>query len=1288
MEEKDEKQPLLGSEASVNIRPSYGRSGSSQGEEKPCDNKDEKKEEKKSATFGQLFRTADCLDVFFMLIGSLASIVHGSGWPVLFIFFGDMTDEFINVNVSQISLNDSQAILDAFNENMTRNSLYYVYIGAAVFVASYIQVGFWSAACERQVHRIRKQFFKAIVRQEISWFDEHQSGELTTRLADDLERVREGLGDKFSFAVQFLAQFFAGFIIGFYKGWKLALVMMSLTPLLAVCGAFLSKMMASYTKREQDNYAQAGSVAEEVLSCIRTVTSFNGQSQDLVRYEKSLEKGKKLGMKKSIISGLGIGFTYLTMFSAYALAFWFGSKQVAEGEMSGGTVLTVFFCVLVGTFSIGNITPHVATIAGAKGAAAVLIDIIDNDPGIDASSPKGTILADVKGNIEFKSVDFHYPTRKDVQVLKKFNLSVKPGQTVALVGPSGCGKSTAVNLVQRFYDTMEGSVEIDGNNVKDLNIKSLRNKIGVVSQEPILFDISIKENILLGRPGAKDEEITQAAKQANCHVFIKALPQGYDTLVGERGAQLSGGQKQRVAIARALIREPKILLLDEATSALDSASEKIVQDALDKARQGRTTIVIAHRLSTIKNADVINVVQDGEIVESGTHSDLMAKKGAYYQLVTVQMLIEEDENSEGQDDDNAEEAKDQVPNGVPRKRTISSSKTERQTSKQLSRQYSKQLSVTKEGEKETAEEEVETAPSAKFCPMLRENSPEWPFIVMGCLAAGVNGCTMPAFAIFFSEMINVFRNNGENSVLWSMMFLVLGGIQFLSNSIQVSSFGVSGERLTMRLRSKVFRQFMRQDMGYFDDPKHGTGALTTRLATDASLIKNATGVRIATLIQSIFGIVAALVISFYYGWQLALVVLGAVPLMGIAGALQLKTVMGTQKKDNKDLENAGKTASETIENIRTVQSLTREPYFYQKYSDFLINPYSTNLRMTQIQGLTFGFSQGIVFFIYAGCFRFGAYMVTKGEMTPDNVFKVFFAISLTGLVIGQVSSFLPDYSKAATAGGLIFKVLDTIPGIDVFSKRGQYLSKISGLVEFKNIQFHYPMRPDVQVLKGVSIRVEPGQTVALVGPSGCGKSTIVSLLQRFYDPSQGTIEVDGVNIKDINLIRLRYLISVVSQEPILFDCSIKDNIVYGLDTPLSMEDVIAAARDANIHEFISNLPQGYDTVVGEKGTQLSGGQKQRVAIARALIRNPRILLLDEATSALDTESEQVVQAALDNAQEGRTCIVIAHRLSTIQNADVIYVIDSGNVVEYGNHQQLLNKKGVYSTLVSGQQLSH
>ncbi|CAG5131707.1 unnamed protein product, partial [Candidula unifasciata] len=646
--------------------------------------KDEKKEDeaRRVATFSELFSFSTCLDKLLILIGILTACVHGASWPMLFVLFGDMTNTFVSygqnlqTNASD-SLNSSYGndnttnsshgnlssadnitvVLDfgAFEDSMTQFALKYIYIGLGVCVATYVHIAFLQIACERQTHKLRKAFFKALLRENIGWYDKQQSGELTTRLADDLERVKEGIGDKVGLAIQFLAQFVAGFIIGFIKGWKLTLVIMSLSPILAICSGLLGKVMSSYSAREQKQYASAGGLAEEVLSCIRTVITFNGQSQEITKYGQALEGSKKLGVKKALFTGLSVGFTMLIMFCAYGLAFWYGSTQVNEYNNSNGSqglspggVFSIFFCVMIGSFALGGASPHITSILTAKGAGGTVFSIIKDEPPIDSSDPTGLKPAQVQGYIQFKDIEFAYPTRKDVKVLKGFNLDIQPGQTVALVGSSGCGKSTIINLIQRFYDPDHGKILLDGVDLKELNIHWLRGNIGIVSQEPILFGISIAKNIALGRPGISMQEIQAAAKMANAHSFISALPQGYDTLVGERGAQLSGGQKQRVAIARALVRDPKILLLDEATSALDSKSEGVVQEALDKAREGRTTIVVAHRLSTIQNADVIYVLDSGEVVETGRHQTLMEKKGIYYNLVTLQTIVEQEHQDDSE----------------------------------------------------------------------------------------------------------------------------------------------------------------------------------------------------------------------------------------------------------------------------------------------------------------------------------------------------------------------------------------------------------------------------------------------------------------------------------------------------------------------------------------------------------------------------------------------------------------------------------------------------------------
>ncbi len=499
---------------------------------------------------------------------------------------------------------------------------------------------------------------------------------------------------------------------------------------------------------------------------------------------------------------------------------------------------------------------------------------------------------------------------------------------------------------------------------------------------------------------------------------------------------------------------------------------------------------------------------------------------------------------------------------------------------------------------------------------------------------------------------------------------------------------LAGEKLTFRLRVLTFRSILWQKIEWFDRLENSVGALCVRLSSDASVVQEATGARLGILIQVTVSIFFAVTLSMYYSWKLTLATVIFVPCVLLSAALEVKMNAGQNVKKMKALEESTQIAAEAISNIRTVAGLGREETFHNSYMTSLHKSNISAKKIMPIRALIFGLTSNVSNFASVVCMVYGTYLIQSEKLAYKNVFIICEALVFGMEMIGQTLAFSPNYSRAKTSAKRIFQIIENnrTPEIMTSSCENKKL-KFEGKVEFDNVHFSYPTRANVPVFKGLSTTIESGQTVALVGHSGCGKSTFIQLLQRFYEPISGTILIDNNSISKISANSLRSNIGIVSQEPVLFNRTIAENIAYGDQTRnITMDEIIDAARKANIHNFIHSLPLGYETPVGQKGLQLSGGQKQRVAIARALIRNPQILLLDEATSALDSESEKVVQEALDQASIGRTCIIIAHRLSTIKDANEIWVFDKGKVKEYGKHDDLIRKKGIYYQLWTIQNL--
>eukprot|EP01114_Cavostelium_apophysatum_P013606 TRINITY_DN332_c1_g1_i3.p1 TRINITY_DN332_c1_g1~~TRINITY_DN332_c1_g1_i3.p1 ORF type:complete len:879 (-),score=350.80 TRINITY_DN332_c1_g1_i3:104-2740(-) len=874
--------------------------------------------------------------------------------------------------------------------------------------------------------------------------------------------------------------------------------------------------------------------------------------------------------------------------------------------------------------------------------------------------------------------------------------------TVAFVGPSGSGKSTSVALVQRFYDPLGGSVSLDDVDIKDLNVKWLRQQIGVVSQEPVLFNMTVKDNLLMGalnRDSITDADIQEACRKANAHHFIKQLPKGYNTLVGEHGGMMSGGQKQRIAIARALLKNPKILLLDEATSALDTQSEKLVQKALDVAAKDRTTIVIAHRLSTIKNADLIVVMDKGNLIERGTHQELYAQNGVYTELVNKQQIkMKEDPRAA---DINAELNDIELEKALENEKIeiVQEVKTENGDNEAVKISIDLiDLASPRVKKKQLEEEkrkriEKSPAPIRRVISMMR---PMWGYLVLGCFGALIAGSAFPLYGFIFSKIIvqlnvpvaDIAPGPMEGTNLLAFLVVMVGVGALFGIGLQVHSFEYAGAALTYKVRSDTFAALLRQEVGFFDMEGNSLGALSASLATDAQGVNDMVTKVWGDIVQLISSAITGLVIAFFYSWQLALVILGCTPFIIISSFFEAKIFQGFEDKTKKAYAEAGEIAAEAFKEIRTVVSLTKEIYFEEKYAASIEGPHQLARRKAFLASLGYGAHQAFNMWTSAVGFYAGIRFIGRGYIDFQDMFVCILVLMITAGTVGRTSTFAAKFAKAKNGAINIFELLDRVSKIDPEAP-GDHVADMKGDIDLKNIAFRYPARPDVPIFSGdFGFSGKAKQTIALVGPSGCGKSTTIGMLQRWYDPISGRVEIDHREVQTAQLQSLRSHMALVGQEPVLFDMTIRENIAYGTNNEdVTDEELIEVAKMANIHQFIVSLPQGFDTRVGDKGSQLSGGQKQRIAIARALIRKPKLLLLDEATSALDSESEKLVQQALDRAVEGRTTITIAHRLSTIQNADIICVVKDGKVIEQGKHFELLALNGVYKGLVDQQDLN-
>ena len=1290
-EKEQENQNDIKEEETIDIHENLPKEEVIETEEKKIDN-NLMFEKKSISIFKLYFHISGTLEIILSVIAIIMTIGAGCSNAIMNWIFGDSSNSFTMATeidvIKEFLPKDIFDILfeyimeDVIEPIINKKINQFLIIGAVMFVCNFLMMFLWSYLALRQVHWLKNNYFRIILNQEQGWFDENNAFEFATKVQAQLEQIELGLGDRLGQFIMMLTELIAGFVVAFIASWELTLILLTSFPFIIGGALIMTFTLKNLIVNSRKTYEIAGGVAEELLYNIKTVTSFANFDYEINRFGNLIDKVEEYDQKKSFYSGISVGIIIFGIFFGYTVTLLYARKlimdslnerntildmiyeDIEEQKISIGEIQKVLFSIIASIVAIGQLAPNVQTIKASCAASSDYFTLYERKQKIYISEKNVKPERDsIKGKIEFKNIKFIYPSDKSQRpILNNLNLEIEAGKKVAFVGESGCGKSTTVNLIERLYDPVEGQILIDGIDIKEFNLEYLRNLIGYVQQEPVLFNKSIKDNLIFGRQqlleelGNPDELIKEACKEAYIEDFILRNHDKYDYVVGVKGNKLSGGQKQRIAIARAILTKPKILILDEATSALDNQSEKEVQEALDNiSKTNITTLIIAHRLSTIKNADVIYALKAGQVVEKGTHQELLDKNGYYANLVKAQI---------GTEDNHKEIEK------------IKSLK------KILTRRLSSKFSTIIEHEEMEKENQVIDKKKieiklGEIFELLADNKLD---LILGSVGGFIYGVGTPIAGLFLGKVLTalspqdkeIIKKDGLRWSLYHLGIAVIGGIALFLKTWKLEGLGAV---VTSKMRKKVFKKYLELNLAFYDIDYNSPGSLLTKLSIDTTKISALVLSIFGSVISAVGGIIFSIILGMIYDWKLGLISIAFLPFTLFFTVFKAY-FRANGSQGNYDLKiEAGSLLSECVINTKTIFSFNFQQKAIDLYSSILEKENSGNLKTGIISGLLFGLGIFITYACRATLIKCSFIFMKKQTLTYDNMICALNCLLTLGGICHSLM-LLAEIPKARTSFRSLFNIIKTPSEINAFEEENKdklFPEEFKGKIEFKNVTFAYPTKPENLILRNLSLTINPGQHVALVGFSGSGKSTIIQLIERFYDPVEGEVLIDEINIKDYNLYKLRKKIGLVSQEPNLFKRSIYENILYGrLDA--EKDEVIQAAEKAAIDKFFKNDQKG------KKEEPVSGGEKQRLAIARAFLKDPSILLLDEATSALDKESEIEVQKSLSELQKGRTSVSVAHRLNTIIDSDVIFYLELGKVKEQGTHDELLAKKGKYYTL--------
>jgi ATP-binding cassette subfamily C protein CydCD len=1142
-----------------------------------------------------------------------------------------------------------------------------VVIASLIFLRALLQLARDEIANDtaaRMKARVRGIVYAHILQLGAGHFDQRRSGDAALTLVDGVEQLDPFFGQ---YLPQLIVAALTPVIIFSFMAFldvQTAAIFLVFALVTLVAPAAFHRLNS--TASTAFRHAQADTAAE-FLDSIQGLGTLKAFGQSRRRGEQLAARARHLYRSTMWVLGVNIAtgsITLLGISAGAAVALGWGAIRVQAGELPLATLLVVLLLGVEVFRPLRDLVQlfhsSMLAIAATRGLYQLLDAAPEVEPPLNPSTP-----AELRPIVHFEHVTFGYAGGRR-PAITDVSFELKPGQSLGVVGPSGAGKSTLVNLLLRFVDPQQGRVLLDGHDLRDLPVDVVRRQIAVVAQDTYLFYGSVADNLRVARPAATAEELEAACRAANAHQFIVEMPNGYATLIGERGVRLSGGQRQRLAIARALLKDAPILVLDEALSSVDADNESTIQQALDRLQRGRTTLIIAHRLSSVASADRILVLERGHLVEEGSPSQLLQnEQGVYFRLMAAQraaapVLASGADVSEGMPAESMAARLSLHPGGHSHGHA-----------------HSHAHSPAPSGA--TASDSAGSVSASRvWLRLFRLVRPWWwetaLVFVSGPLQAGAQVALGVISALLVTQVVN-----GGNLTPWLWALGICVPVAAVLRWVDSWISHDLAYRLLAELRIRLYQLLDPLAPAYL--VRRRSGDLVSALLGDVELIELFYAHTVSPLVVAVLVPAFVLVVLAVLAPWLAIVLIPF--LIGVALtpmlAARQSARLGTALR-----ETTGEVTAHAVDSVQGLRTIAAFDHGEVRAAEVALR--SQQLGTLKREFLRWQAVQNAVIEALMGLgalsvMTAGVRLVTDGDLARTALPLATLLAAASFQPVITIVTVAKELHQTIGAARRFFAVEDEpVPVVDGASALPWRLDSVG--VRFEDVTFAYA-RTERPALREVTFEVPPGQTVAVVGRSGAGKTTAAHLLLRFWDPQHGAIRVENQDVRELRLDDLRSLIALVAQDTYLFNTTLRDNIRLGRPSA-SDADVLEAARAANVDEFAQALPEAYDTPVGERGLQLSGGQRQRVSIARALLKNAPILVLDEATSHLDAVSEAEVRQALDRLSRGRTTLVIAHRLSTIREADAIIVLDDGRVVEYGTHAELLALDGLYSHLIASQ----